>query len=218
MTLDWLRLILGGLIIGIVVAAPIGAVNLICMRRTLTYGPLNGFISGLGAAVGDGFFAIVAAFGLSALSEFILRYEGWLKLAGGIVLVALGLHTYFADPAKITAARRKGETLNGTDDLPHTVAATFLLTVTNPATLFAFTAIFAGAATELHYTQSAASAGFLAVGVIGGSALWWFVVTLAVGMLHGQLSDRWVHRVNQISGGAIALLGLIVLGMLIVPM
>ena len=217
MALDWLRLIVGGVIIGIVVAAPIGAVNLICMRRTLSYGPLNGFISGLGAALGDGLFAIIAAFGLSALSELVLRLEGVLKLVGGVFLIALGLHTYLADPKKLGIRRPKGKALDGTDDLPHTVVATFFLTITNPATLLAFTAIFAGAAVDLHYTQSAASAGFLAIGVLAGSAAWWFVVTLAVGMLHGQLSDAWLHRVNQISGGLIALLGLVVLGSLVVP-
>jgi len=217
MALDWLRLIVGGVIIGIVVAAPIGAVNLICMRRTLSYGPLNGFISGLGAALGDGLFAIIAAFGLSALSELVLRLEGVLKLVGGVFLIALGLHTYLADPKKLGIRRPKGKALDGTDDLPHTVVATFFLTITNPATLLAFTAIFAGAAADLHYTQSAASAGFLAIGVLAGSAAWWFVVTLAVGMLHGQLSDAWLHRVNQISGGLIALLGLVVLGSLVVP-
>ena len=217
MALDWLRLIIGGVIIGIVVAAPIGAVNLICMRRTLTYGPLNGFICGLGAAVGDGLFAIIAAFGLSALSELVLRLEGLLKTVGGIFLIALGALTFLADPKKMGAGRKQGRAMDGTDDLPHTVAATFFLTITNPATLLAFTAIFAGAAADLHYAQSAASAGFLAVGVIGGSALWWFILTLAVGMLHGQLSDAWLHRVNQVSGGAIMILGVVVLLSLIVP-
>src|SRR5215468_4860842 len=101
MPFDWLRLLIGGILVGLVVAAPIGAVNLVCIRRTLSFGPLNGFLSGLGAALGDGVFAIVAAFGLSAISDIVVHYQSWLKLPGGLLLIALGVHTFYHEPIQL---------------------------------------------------------------------------------------------------------------------
>jgi threonine/homoserine/homoserine lactone efflux protein len=208
MSFDWMRVTIGGILIGLVVAAPIGAVNLVCIRRTLSFGQLNGFLSGLGAALGDGVFAIVAAFGLSAISDLVLRYEAWIKMPGGLLLVALGAHTYYADPPELMEKRVKGNPgLAGTDDLPHTIASTFLLTVTNPATLVAFTAIIAGAANDLGYRHSSAGAGLLVASVIAGSSLWWFMLTTLIGLLHGQISEAWLRRINRISGAMIGLFG-----------
>ena len=208
MSFDWLRVVIGGLLIGLVVAAPIGAVNLVCIRRTLSFGQFNGFLSGLGAALGDSMFAVVAAFGLSAISDLVLRYEAWIKMPGGLLLVALGAHTYYADPPPLVDRRDKcNGTPAGTDDLPHTIASTFLLTVTNPATLVAFTAIIAGAANDLGYRHSAAGAGLLVASVFAGSSLWWFLITMLIGLLHGQISEAWLRRINRISGAMIGLFG-----------
>src|SRR5882757_8273650 len=92
-----LLLISTGIVIGLVVAAPIGPVNLICIRRTLAYGPVNGFISGLGAAFGDGIFATIAAFGLTAAAQLIQGYSTPLKLIGGAMLIGFGIHIFNAD-------------------------------------------------------------------------------------------------------------------------
>ena len=207
MSFDWLRLMIGGVLIGLVVAAPIGPVNLVCIRRTLTFGPLNGFLSGLGAALGDGIFAIVASFGLSAVSDIVMHYESWFKVPGGLLLVALGAHTYYHEPIQLNG-RDKSNGLAGAQDLPHTVASTFVLTVTNPATLVAFTAIIAGGANDLGYQHTAPAAGLFVLAVISGSALWWFLLTLLIGFLHGQISSAWLDRINKISGALIGLSGL----------
>ena len=82
--------------IGLIVAVPIGPVNLICIRRTLAFGPLNGFVSGLGAAVGDTVFAIVTGFGLTAVAQLIEGYSPYLELVGGAMLIYFGIHTYLA--------------------------------------------------------------------------------------------------------------------------
>src|ERR1700681_3409369 len=95
--MNFLFLILAGIVIGLIVAAPIGPVNLICIRRTFFCGPLNGFFSGLRAALGDGMFAIVTAFGITAISQWIEGYSTILKLAGGLMLIGFGLHIFNAD-------------------------------------------------------------------------------------------------------------------------
>ncbi len=99
--MDWLALIGGGLIIGIMVAAPIGPVNLICIRRTLAYGPLNGFLAGLGAALGDGVFAVIAGFGLTAAGGLITGMSFWLQLCSAILLIVYGVAIMRAIPRVI---------------------------------------------------------------------------------------------------------------------
>lgn len=208
MSVDWLRLVIGGVVVGLVVAAPIGAVNIVCIRRTLSFGPLNGFLSGLGAALGDAVFAAVASFGLSAISDVVMEYQSWMKIPGGLLLVALGAHTFYHDPIDLNGRRDGTAALSGSQDLPHTMASTFVLTVTNPATLFAFTAILAGGANDLGIHRAAGAGGLLVLGVAAGSALWWFLLTLLIGLLHGQISDAWLDRINKISGALIGLSGL----------
>ena len=121
-----------GIVIGLIVAAPIGPVNLICIRRTLQYGFLNGFLSGLGAALGDGLFAIVTGFGLTAISQWIEGLSTALQLAGGTLLLCFGLYTYFSKPpARIDPKSEDGEKSAST--LVRAIVSTFALTITNPA-------------------------------------------------------------------------------------
>src|SRR5438105_15499994 len=99
--MDYVILILTGLVIGFIVAAPIGPINLICIRRTLAFGSLNGLISGLGAAAADGIFAAIIGFGLTAIRPW---FEGWsatLQIARGLILLCFVIRTYLADPLHV---------------------------------------------------------------------------------------------------------------------
>jgi len=207
-------LLFPGIVIGLVVAAPIGPVNLICIRRTLQYGSLNGFISGLGAALGDGVFAIVTGFGLTAIAQLIEGLSIPLQVAGGVLLVCFGLYTYFAKPPKaydpnceVTAAKAKAPS-----SLVRAMASTFALTITNPATLLGFTAMFTGFSGLSGDSPSFFSAAFVVGGVILGSTLWWLLLTTFVGLLHARIDDRVMRIINHGSGLLVALFGLAVLG------
>ena len=92
--MDYLILIGSGVLIGLILAAPVGPVNLICIRRALQFGPLNGFMSGLGAALGDGLFAAISAFGVTVVARLIEGFSTSLEIGGGMLLLAFGLHTY----------------------------------------------------------------------------------------------------------------------------
>lgn len=205
-------LLLGpGIAIGLIVAAPIGPVNLICIRRTLQFGFLNGFISGMGAALGDGLFAIVTGFGLTAISQWIEGLSTALQLAGGTLLVCFGLYTYFSKPParldpKTEASDKRARTL------VRAVASTFALTITNPATLLGFTAMFTGLGGLAGDDPSYFSAAFVVGGVILGSALWWLTLTSVVGLLHARIDDRVMLIINHGSGLMVAAFGLAVLG------
>jgi len=198
-----------GVVFGVFAAAPIGPVNLICIRRTLQYGSLNGFMSGLGAALGDGLFAIVTGFGLTAIAQLISGLSTALQLAGGVLLVGWGLYTYFSKPPKVYDAKCDDTKERGASTLLRTMASTFALTISNPATLLGFTAMFTARG---GLDPSFISAAFVVGGVILGSILWWLTLTLVVGRLHARIDDRIMRIINHGTGLFVAAFGLIVLG------
>lgn len=207
---DW-YLILNGVLIGIVVAAPIGPVNLICIRRTLAYGRTNGFVSGLGAAVGDALFAAVAAFGLTAASSLVVTFGDVLQAVGGVFLVGLGIHTFLSKPADTDTVRTSTRS-----NLIAAVLATFMLTITNPATMLGFVAIFGGVGGLVTTEPGLITATLLVVAVFIGSALWWLGVTMTVGLLRGGMTEQHLFMINRVSGVLIVLFGVFILGRLIV--
>ncbi len=209
--MDFLYLIGGGIVIGLIVAAPIGPVNLICIRRTFFYGPLNGFFAGLGAALGDGVFAIITAFGITAIAQWIEGYSTILKIAGGLMLVGFGLHIFRADVALLRDAEGGPARENATS-LPGTILSTFALTIANPATLFGFTALFAGLGSLSGPRVTFAAAAVTVAGVIAGSTIWWFTLTTIVGIFHRHINTGVLRNINHVFGLVVTLFGIVVLG------
>ena len=210
--MDWLVLIASGLFIGVVVAAPVGPVNLICIRRTLAFGRLNGFLSGTGAALGDGVFAIIVAFGLTAVSQFIQGHSLMFQGVGGAVLLGIGAQTFFANPRPFQHQpdvhlpdRQSG------GGIATAIASTFVLTISNPATMLGFVAIFSGLGSGLTENASYTSATILVGSVVMGSALWWLALTSLMGLFKGRLSYARLRFINRFSGALIAGFGAIVL-------
>ncbi len=192
-------LVRGG-IIGFSIAAPVGPIGVLCIRRTLAEGRATGFVSGLGAATADAIYGSIAAFGLTAISGALFGQQVWLRLIGGAFLCYLGIRTVAARPAAQSAAA----TGSG---LPGAYASTFFLTLTNPMTILSFAAVFAGlglASTSASFT----SAAVLVAGVFFGSAAWWLVLSTSAGALRTNLDPARLRWVNRISGGIILLFGL----------
>ncbi len=210
---DYALLILSGLAIGIIVAAPIGPVNLICIRRTLAFGPVNGFLSGLGAALGDSVFGIVTAFGLTAIAQLIKGFYVPLQIVGGLMLIGFGVHTFFARPKKRALDETNAD--KGASTLVGAIVSTFALTITNPATLFGFTALFAGLGSLIGEKPRFVEAAVLVGGVAGGSVAWWFTITTIVGLFHKNIDDNVMTWINRAMGCAITLFALAVLGNLL---
>ena len=129
--------LLKGLILGFSIAAPVGPIGLLCIRRTLSGGISSGFASGLGAATADAIYGAIAAFSLSVVTTFLLDHQRVLQAGGGLFLLYLGLTTFRSLPAE-TAATATGQGLLGA------YASTLLLTITNPMTILSFAAVFAG--------------------------------------------------------------------------
>lgn len=207
-----LVLVSSGIIIGLVVAAPIGPVNLICIRRTLAYGPLNGFFSGLGAALGDGVFAVVTAFGLTAISQAIEGYSTPLRLLGGLMLLGFGLHIFNSDVSLLGDTEGAQSRDNGSSSLVRTIASTFALTIANPATLFGFTALFTGLGSLAGGRATFLDAALTVIGVIAGSTIWWFTLTTIGGIFHRHIDAGVMRNINHVFGIAVTGFGVIVLG------
>ncbi len=195
-----------GLIFGLAIAAPVGPIGVLTIRRTLVGGLLVGLLSGLGAATADAFYGSVAALGLTAVSTFLIEQQLWLRLFGGLFLVYLGLR-----------AMRQPAMANGLADAPQSdmgylaaYTSTFLLTLSNPVTILSFTAVFAGFG--LGSQASGAGAGLqLVAGVFLGSALWWLTLCGVVTAVRARLSPTILRLINLASGLILAGFGLALL-------
>jgi len=192
---------LKGLILGFSIAAPVGPIGLLCIQRTLSRGRLHGFISGLGVASADTCYGLIAAFGLGAVTLFLLGIQFWLQLVGGLFLVGLGFKIARTDPGSKTAA---GDTEPG---LWHAWGSIFMLTLANPATILGFLAAFValGLGSQTH----GPSAGLaLVAGVFLGSAAWWLILSFIAGLVRAHLTDGRMRIVNRTAGALIIALGL----------
>ena len=196
-------LFIKGLIIGFSIAAPVGPIGVLCIRRTLTGGRLAGLLSGLGAATADAVYGSIAGFGLTVIAGFLMRQQSWLSLVGGLFLCYLGLKTLLAAPAESPASAKN-------EGLMASYASTFLLTLTNPATILSFTAIFAGLGLA-NAAGSYASATILVLGVFAGSALWWLVLSGGVSLFRTRFTPGRLRWVNRLSGIIISGFGLLIL-------
>lgn len=192
-----------GMILGFSIAAPVGPIGVLCIRRTLTGGRLLGLLSGLGAATADACYGMVAAFGFSAVGDFLAGSSSVLRLAGGMFMLYLGYSTFRSRPAEASTARVKADKLSA-------LTSTFALTLTNPMTILSFAAIFAGLGTG----EQAAGVFVplqLVAGVFSGSLLWWLLLAWLVGGLRSRFDVHGLIWVNRASGLIIAGFGLLCL-------
>jgi len=191
-----------GFIIGFSIAATIGPIALLCIKRSLTRGWFSGFICGLGAAIADTAYGAIAAFGLTFISSFLIAQKMWFQSFGSIFLFYLGLQIFFEKP-KID---KKAEKHKGYLSDLFTI---FFLTVTNPLTILFFIAVFAGAGlvvTDGDYN----SASLAVLGVFIGSALWYYLLAHLVGFFYKRTKDKFLVWVNRISGAVIILFAIFI--------
>lgn len=188
------NLFLEGLLIGFSIAAPVGPIGVLCIRRSLAGGALRGLASGLGAATADAAYGFVAAFGLTAVSGFLVRQQFALGLVGGGFLCFLGVRTFLSAPAAGAVSQKSGS-------LSASYASTLALTLANPATILSFAAVFAGLG--LGSADDYFSAGRMVAGVFLGSAAWWVILSSGAGLLRSRVDDRWMRAINRLSGSVL---------------
>jgi threonine/homoserine/homoserine lactone efflux protein len=192
-----------GFVIGFSIAAPVGPIGVLTIKRTLAEGRISGFVTGMGAAFADASYGAVAGFGLVAISSFLISQEFVIKLIGGLFLLYLGVRSFLSRPATKEAAVTSKGLLNN-------FISTFFLTLTNPSTILSFIAIFAGlglASATTDYFSSVA----IVFGVFIGSALWWFILSFIVSVFRHQITPVRLVWVNRLSGTILGSFGLFAL-------
>jgi threonine/homoserine/homoserine lactone efflux protein len=198
-----LHLLLQGVLMGLVVAVPVGPLGLLCINRALALGPTYGLFSGLGVATADALAAGIAALGITLISGFLSEHQLILRLVGGAFLCYLGYAIYMTEP--VTQAPIKH--ING---LVGAYVTTLFLTFSNPVTILSFVAIYAGwhvPSLDGHYVAAAT----LTTGVFIGSALWWVALFIGLEAFHEKFNLRFLFLVHRVSGAIIAGFGVLVL-------
>ncbi len=195
--------LLKGLMLGFAIAAPVGPIGVLCIRRTLAEGRASGLISGLGAASADAVFGCLAVFGLTFISDFLINQQWPLRLIGGAFLCCLGIKTFFSKPTEQTLTLKES-------GLAAAYASTFFLTLANPMTILSFTAMFAGLGI-LSDGTSYVSAGSLVGGVFAGSSLWWLVLSSGANLFRARLNQGRLKWANKIAGVVITGFGILAL-------
>jgi threonine/homoserine/homoserine lactone efflux protein len=197
-----LELLIRGLAAGLIITAPVGPVNVLCVQRTITKGWRSGLFSGLGSAAADTIYAAIAGFSISFIIQFLLREIFWIRFIGGILLIGLGVWYYLRPPQHLDTERKAA---SDTSDS----ASTFLLTLTNPTTVLSFLAVLAG----LGLSES--RPWYLTLVMIGGiftgAMLWWFILTGVANRFRDKFTDRSMIWMNRIGGLAIGIFGVVML-------
>jgi len=187
--------------IGLVVAAPVGAMALRCVERTLARGRASGYATGARIATADAFYAAIAALGLTALTGMLTGAQTWVRLIGGAFLVYVGVRAMLSHP-------HRGGEADAKTPLLGVFGSAFGLTLANPQTILMFAGTFAGAG--LAVSGGGWAMPFVTVaGVFGGSLAWWVVLVTVAGALRERVGDRMLLWVTRVSGAAIAVFGVL---------
>lgn len=202
-----------GIAIGILVSAPVGPVNIICINRALRHGFLPGITVGLGAVAADGVLAAAAGFGFTSFADMIVYHEAMVQLVGGGILLLFGLGVMLTPPP---VADKEGFEPKPKPPL-RSAAGTFLITITNPGAILGMLAIFGGiVGTPLVPEGDFTAAGLLVVSIVGGALVWWTGIAVLVSRLRHRFSPHTFKTINIASGLALMGFGTIILGRLAV--
>ncbi len=220
------QLILSGLLIGVLIAAPVGPVNIVCIQRTLERGFWGGLAAGVGAVLADGLIASVAAFGITAISGAMSNYKQEIQLIGGLIMIGFGLKLYTAKPKlaqyKGTSWAQLRKIVDTVPErlrpalrfqiwriLPHAsvIPQTFFLTITNPGAILGLFAIFGGLGSVIGGFNTYIEAMTLVISVMIGSLLWWAVLSRLIEKLRGRINENRLKIINQIAGVALLAFG-----------
>lgn len=199
----FLALIVKGMIIGLLVSIPLGPIGVLVVQRTVNKSRVAGLLSGMGAALSDTLYAIIAGFSLTYIVDFIREYELVFQTVGALVVLALGVHIFFKDPVSDLQRNR----LRGNTHLKDMIS-TFLVTFSNPLSVFVFLAIFTSSGVVMNMDQPYHSF-FMILGIFTGALIWWFSLSGLVSLFRHKISLRILWWINKTAGVLIVLFVLV---------
>jgi threonine/homoserine/homoserine lactone efflux protein len=193
-----------GIVVGFLMAAPVGPVGVVCIKRTLHRGRIYGLISGMGAATADALYGCIAAFGLAVISDFLVAQQFWFRLIGGGFVCFLGLKAWLAKPTETEkVVSENAFSYFGA------YSSTFFLTLMSPMTVLGCIALFVGLGL-VSSTVRYVPASIVVAGVFTGSGTWWWILSYLTNLFREKMSPRKMNIVNKVSGAAIFVLGIVV--------
>lgn len=199
-----------GLVMGILIAAPVGPVNVLCVQRAIERGVMGGIAAGLGAVLGDGLIAFLAAWGVGSISGAISRYRDTIQLVGGLVVIAFGILLAFSTP-RLSPAIPIDEDWAHFGDYLWDVPKTFLLTIANPGAVLGLFAIFGGVSSFLE-VGSTLDALLLVASVMAGSLAWWIALSMMIGRIRHRIDAARLRHINIGAGALLVVFGFVLLG------
>ncbi len=203
--LIYLKYLLNGILVGFAASMPLGPIGVLCIQKTISKGRMAGFVSGMGAATADTIYAIIAGFGLTFISNFIVNQQFYLRIGGAIICFYLGLKIFRTNPA--IQLRREGQKKQ---NILADYLSILLLTISNPLTLLLFGAVFAGFGI-IEGNADFKSLLLLICGVFMGALLWWTLLTGIVNMFRHKFRLKRIWWMNKITGVLIILFSFVAL-------
>ncbi|MDA2918246.1 LysE family transporter [Desulfobacterota bacterium AH_259_B03_O07] len=192
-----------GFVIGMLIATPVGPVGALCVQSTFTEGKLHGLISGLGATVADVIFGIIAAFGITIISNFLVEQQDWIRLLGGLFICFLGTRIILLEPKKQTDPGKR-------QNMVSSFLSAFLITLTNPITILTLALMFAGLGLVGQQAQHG-SASLMVFGVFIGSSIIWLTLWGISVKFREKFNLSKMALVNRIAGVMIIMFGIVAL-------
>ncbi len=193
--LSGIQLVLAGIDIGVLVAAPIGPVNVLCIQRAGNQGLLGGVAAGLGAVLGDGSLAAIAAFSMTAISDLLIAYSGPIQLLGGLVPIGFGVGLLFTGPRLVLAPGQDSRLWEHTGIIPQT----FFLTISNPGAILGMVAVIGGLSLLIGGLDTYLEALLLVASVMGGSLLWWLALSELIATIRHRLNESRLRLINRVA-------------------
>lgn len=194
-----------GIIIGIVVSAPLGPVGVLCIQRTLNKGRWCGFVTGIGATFSDLLYALLTGYGMSFVADFLSKHILYLQIFGSILLMIFGIYTFRSNPTKSIrpTSPNKGTYL-------HNMLTAFMLTLSNPLIIFLFIGLFARfgfLSNNINIFEHMTGYAGIAIGAV----LWWFLITFAVNKVRKHFDVRGIWIINRIIGAIVVIVSIVAL-------
>jgi threonine/homoserine/homoserine lactone efflux protein len=194
--LSGIQLVLAGLGIGVLMAAPIGPVNVLVIQRAVSRGFWGGLAAGLGAVLGDGVLAAIGAFSIAAISDVMIAYGDTIQIVGGLLLLGFGLALLMCRPVLATPVDERSHLLEHTGIIPQT----FILTVTNPGAILGMAAMIGGLGSLIGGLNTNIEALILVAAIMGGSLLWWLGLSELIATIRHKLTEGRLNVINRIAG------------------
>jgi threonine/homoserine/homoserine lactone efflux protein len=198
-----------GIIVGILIAAPVGPVNVLCIQRAIERGFWGGVAAGIGSVMGDALIALCAGLGVGTVLGAVHTHRAIIQVLGGLALIAFGARLYFSAP-RLKAVSDADASPERLKDFAWDIPQTFFLTITNPGAVLGLFAVFGGVSTfvEVHSTIDVL---LLVAAIVSGSMLWWITLSNLIGRYRHQVDLRTLHFVNRIAGVLLAVFGAVLI-------